>query len=152
MTADVEKQKVRLDLEPHADLSPLATAVNKLTDDDGPRNEGLITYCKKLVERKRPASSCFLDLIYDDTSSELVLKTFLKGITSDEAVASSNSLYGKHSVLYMAVDTCNELRVQTLLSYKASPWREEPTGELPLHRAAERGHNIRISFMFFYVQ
>ncbi|KAK3887974.1 hypothetical protein Pcinc_007934 [Petrolisthes cinctipes] len=176
MTADVENQKVSLDLEPHADLSPLATAVNKLTDDDGPRNEGLITYCKKLVERgaslqedkgqgsvnevlqknpalrselqlehhtnppQRPASSCFLDLIYDDTSSELVLKTFLKGITSDEAVASSNSLYGKHSVLYMAVDTCNELRVQTLLSYKASPWREEPTGELPLHRAAERGH------------
>ncbi|KAK3883759.1 hypothetical protein Pcinc_011933 [Petrolisthes cinctipes] len=140
MTADVENQKVSLDLEPHADLSSLATAVNKLTDDDVPRNEGLITYCKKLVERERPASSCFLDLIYDDTSSELVLKTFLKGITSDEAVASSNSLYGKHSVLYMAVDTCNELRVQTLLSYKASPWREEPTGELPLHRAAERGH------------
>ncbi|KAK4294867.1 hypothetical protein Pmani_032534 [Petrolisthes manimaculis] len=176
VVADHLLAKVSIDLEPHADLTPLATAVYKLTDeDDGTCNKGLITYCKKLIQKgaslqentgqgsvnevlqknptlrselqlerplpppQRPASSCFLDLIYDDTSSELVLKKFLKGITSDEAVASSNSLYGKHSVLYMAVDACNELRVQTLLSYKASPWRKEPTGELPLHRAAERG-------------
>lgn len=163
-----------IDLEPHADLTPLADAICKMKEDT--QNQGLLSYCKMLVQKgaslqertsegsvkqilernqalasevltvhspsppQRPASSCFLDLIINNTSSEIDIEEFLKSKNDYEVEAASNSFLGQHSLLYRAVDACNEVRVQTLLNHKADPKREEPTGNLPLHRAAERGH------------
>ncbi|XP_071542183.1 transient receptor potential cation channel subfamily A member 1-like isoform X3 [Panulirus ornatus] len=88
---------------------------------------------------KRPAASEFLDMIILGNSVQDV-HAFLKKKSAEDAHDAANCRLGKKTLLFHAVDNSNEVLVKVLIEAGASPWTNEITNELPIHRAASRGH------------
>ncbi|KAK8732563.1 hypothetical protein OTU49_006822 [Cherax quadricarinatus] len=88
---------------------------------------------------KRPAKSQFLDIILMGKNINEV-KTFLENLSSEDALAAVNCRLGKQTLLFYAIDKRKEDLVKVLTEFKAKPWVLEITNELPIHRAASRGH------------
>lgn len=88
--------------------------------------------------KPRPVASQFLDMIILGKSANEI-KDFLLKNSKDSRVA-ANCRLGSQTLLFRAVDLSNEERVQLLLKAGANPWAFEITKELPIYRAAARGH------------
>ncbi|XP_042215207.1 uncharacterized protein LOC121861485 isoform X2 [Homarus americanus] len=165
-----------IDLEPHAELTPLAVAASRLPQGDGaPRRGGLIKFCKKMVNAgaslqenggdgtieeilqgkralpsilmggdrcpapRRPAASEFLDMVLMGSGIQDI-QVFLQNKSAEDARAAVNSRLGKQTLLFYAANISNESLIKTLIEAGANAWAFEITHELPIHRAAARGH------------
>lgn len=87
----------------------------------------------------RPSASEFLDMaILGNDINEI--KEFLGKKSREEARAAANCRLGSQTLLFNAVDTCNEPLAETLLKAGANSWAFEISDELPIHRAVAKGH------------
>lgn len=94
---------------------------------------------EQLPPPKRPAKSQFLDMIFMGKNIDDV-KAFLRNQSPKDAHAAVNCRLGKQTLLFYAINISNEALVEVLINYGAKPRVLEVTNELPIHRAASRGH------------
>nr|XP_045591985.1 transient receptor potential channel pyrexia-like isoform X2 [Procambarus clarkii] len=94
---------------------------------------------ERMSAPKRPARSQFLDMILMGKGSEDI-KIFLENQSDEERHAAANCRFGQQTLLFRAVDLKNEDLVQVLIKFGANPWALGARNELPIHRAASRGH------------
>ncbi|XP_068240435.1 transient receptor potential channel pyrexia-like isoform X2 [Palaemon carinicauda] len=87
----------------------------------------------------RPSTSEFLDMIILKKDIEDI-REFLRKKSPEEARLAANGRLGSQTLLFRSVDSSNEPLVEALLKAGANTWAFEITSELPIHRAAARGH------------
>ena len=91
--------------------------------------------------RLRPTAAHVVDVVCMGGAASEVEKV-LEGKPTEEASKAVNSSLGSNSLLFYAVNTMNTSLVEVLMQHGAKPWVVQVTGELPLHRAAAKGHVI----------
>ena len=121
----------------------LAEDVNGATVEQVLTQKGWLTE-KLLNERRqppplRPTAAHVVDLVCMRRSASEV-RDALQGKRQEDVREAVNSKLGSDSLLSYAVNIMNTSLVDELLKYGANPWLLEGTKELPLHRAAVKGH------------
>ncbi|XP_045101153.1 transient receptor potential channel pyrexia-like isoform X1 [Portunus trituberculatus] len=120
----------------------LSGDVNGATVQQVLTQKGCLTE-KVLSERKHPPprhiAAHVVDLVCMRRSGSEV-REMLQGERPEDAREAVNSKLGSNSLLSYAVNIMNTSLVEELLRYGADPWLLEWTHELPLHRAAVKGH------------